>query len=448
MAHTLLKGGIPLLWHDRSTDPQDVLIAAGKIAAIGPDLAAPGAEVVDVSGMIVAPGLVDTHTHLWQAVLRGLATGAWGNEYFALVPPLARYLSSRDLNTALYLGALELLDHGVTCVLDYEFAMQSRDLGRAALDGLQAAGIRAILAGDLKNRYSVVEKSFVDDRDRRNGIEWLHGQATALTSIAVALDDIQVTPPETTADVIGWARSLGVPMTFHDNEVGAIATLERIGVLGADILPVHCNYANDADLRALASVGGTISLQPEAESFSGNRSHSVIERARAHGIDLALGVDGPALARLSILPQLRLLYFLQRQLDGARERAAGRLPITRGEGSPTLSARYVAQTGSKLGAEAIGLGDRIGSIEVGYDADLIVLDPQPFGRAHGDPATHLVLYSSEAEIRHVLVAGEFRKRDGRLVGVDYATLAGLGAGAKERILAAAGDAVPPADLEP
>lgn len=452
-ARTVLAGGVPLTWDEPSGAtgrPRDVLIEGGKIAAVAEGIRAADADVVDVGGMIVVPGLVDTHTHLWQSVLRGAASGAWGDEYFARLPPLARYLTPKDLRAALYLGALELLNNGVTCVLDYEYALVSRDLGAAAVDGLREAGIRAVLACDMKPRASAVVASFRDDADRRAGVDWLCARCadTPLVSMAVALDDIRATRPETTVDVVGWARSRGLTMTFHNNEVGAVAALDRLGALGRDILPVHCNYVTDADLRALAGVGGTISTQPEAESYSGRRSHAMVGQARAHGIDIALGVDGPALSRPSILSQMRLLYFLQRQIDGAAERAAGRFPIARRDGCPAMSARYLARAGSLLGARAIGLAGRVGSLEVGHDADLVVIDTRPFGPAHGDPSTHLVLYSSEAEIRHVLVAGEFRKRDGLLVGADHAVVAALGAEARRRVLTAAGDAVPPLDIKP
>jgi cytosine/adenosine deaminase-related metal-dependent hydrolase len=131
-----------------------------------------------------------------------------------------------------------------------------------------------------------------------------------------------------------------------------------------------------------------------------------------------LGVDVPALVNPGILTQMRLLYLLQRYMDGDHERHEAHVPIARRPGWPQLSTRDVLRAGTKNGLAAVGLGDRLGHIAPGHEADIVLLSAEPFGLAEGCLSAHIVMNTSHADIDSVIVAGEFKKKSGQLLGID------------------------------
>ena len=110
----LVKGGHVLTMDESLGDLEvgDVLIEDGRIAAVGHDLGASADEVIDASGKLVLPGLIDSHIHLWQTPLRGAAGETWADEYFKVVHPVSGRFSPEDMRVATYAGGLELLSHG------------------------------------------------------------------------------------------------------------------------------------------------------------------------------------------------------------------------------------------------------------------------------------------------------------------------------------------------
>jgi len=147
----LLRGGVVI-----DTEPEvvarratDVLIENSRIAAVGPDLIADveasEVEVIDATERIVLPGFVDTHRHLWETALRGVAVDADLGVYFERV--LGQYgprFRAEDVAAGNLVGALECLDAGITTVQDYSHVQASDAHADAALDALERSGIRAV----------------------------------------------------------------------------------------------------------------------------------------------------------------------------------------------------------------------------------------------------------------------------------------------------------------
>jgi cytosine/adenosine deaminase-related metal-dependent hydrolase len=165
----------------------------------------------------------------------------------------------------------------------------------------------------------------------------------------------------------------------------------------------------------------------------------MVGRAHKRGIGVALGVDVPALVNSAIMTQMRLLYLLQRYMEGAHERGEGQTPIARRPGWPQLDTKDVLRFGTLDGVEALGFGGDVGKIEVGYQADLVLLDARTFGISESGLASHVVMNATPGDVDSVMVAGEFRKRDGVLVGVDGEDLQANRVAARDRVLATAGE---------
>jgi len=140
-----------------------------------------------------------------------------------------------------------------------------------------------------------------------------------------------------------------------------------------------------------------------------------------------------------LIAQMRLLFFLQRYMDGVIERHEGQFPILRRKGVPTLAPGDIVRFVTSNGAEANGVGHVVGQIAPGYQADIVLLDTRSFGRGEGEPAGHVVTNCSQGDVRTVMVAGQFRKRDGKMVGVDMEKMLSERIAARDRIYARAGE---------
>lgn len=443
MSSTLLKSAYVVDFDDESsTQTADVLIEGDTITAVGKDLDAKDAEVVDCTDMVAMPGMADTHTHLWEALFRGRVSEAWGMEYFTNIPPLGSHLTPEDMYAGVYAGAIELLHNGVTSVLDFCHAILTPEHADAAVRALQDSGIRALFAYDLSGRDPAGKGTLAPSQDRFDDIRRVRGNidgGTGRVRLGVGLSMVTPESIEQVVDEIEFSRSVSAPMTFHNNSGGELVMLDRARVLAADILPAHCNYTTDEDLDALAACDGFISTQPEAETYAGRRPYSMVGRAHKRGVGVALGVDVPALVNPGVFTQMRLLYLFQRYMDGVHERYEGHVPVARRPGWPQLSTGDVLRAGTSNGVAAIGLGSAVGQIAPGYAADIVLASTKPFGLSEGRLSAHLVMNATNADVDSVIVGGNFVKRDGQLVGIDQEKMLANRITSRDNVLSRAGD---------
>ena len=151
---TLIRGGIVL-----TQDPQlgelpraDVLIEDDKIAAVGPNLSADGAKVIDAAGDIVIPGFIDTHRHTWETSIRTSAPDFTLVAYFgSILDKFAPHYRPEDVLAANRWGALDCLNAGITTLVDWSHIMNTPAHADAAIEGLQDTGIRSVFAFGFPN---------------------------------------------------------------------------------------------------------------------------------------------------------------------------------------------------------------------------------------------------------------------------------------------------------
>jgi len=446
VSKVLFKGAFVMSCNDEIGDLEaaDVLVEGARIAQVGADLAAADAEVIDAAGMLLMPGMADTHSHLWEAPFKGRVTEAWGWEYFTNMHPLVSWLSAEDLYTATYAGAVESLAAGVTSMFDYCTAVMSPEHADAAIAGLRDAGIRAVFGYDLRGADPGRRWQHGPSGERFADLERVKGSLADdddMMRLAICLSEVTPENLDRAEREIAFARELGCRMSWHNNKGGEIVLLHERGLLGPDMLPAHGNYTTDEDLELLGAVGGHLTSQPEAETYAGRRSMTMIGRGHRRGVRIALGVDVPAIMNLGLLPQMRLLYLLQRYIDGMHERLEAQVPVARRPGVPTLTVRDIVRFATVNGQSALGVEDTVGQIAPGFQADLILMDTRTFGRAEGDPAGHVVLNSSAGDVDTVMVAGKLRKRDRRMVGVDTGKLLADREAVRDRAYAGAGETI-------
>ena len=439
---TLIQGATVITMDALGVLPRaDILVTGDTITEIAPQIAADDAERVDGSGCIVIPGLINAHMHTWQTALRGLAANWTLPEYFKKMHAgLATVFAPEDLHIATLCGALNQLNCGTTTLVDWCHNNRTPAHNDAAIAALLESGIRAaFFHGTPKPDPKPGEAPFWEvPHPRAELLRLLKAhQAKELLSVHAAV----LGPHYSTLDValqdFRMARELHVIASLHQGGGPARTpegwqVLDAQGLLGEHINIVHGHALDDAQLQRFCELGMSFSAAAESEMSQGH-GHPITGRLRAFGKAPSLGVDLESVLSGDMLTQARVALGMQRSLDNVahRERVGG-IPAT-----STIRAIDALAWVTVEGARMLGQLHRIGTLAAGKQADLVLvradtLNMQP---VH-DPVASVVFQASLANIDSVMVAGRWKKREGRLldkgVGVDLAPkLAALNASGRK-----------------
>jgi cytosine/adenosine deaminase-related metal-dependent hydrolase len=422
MKRKWVKGGHVLSMDDRIGSGRfDILINGSRIEAVSRDLQGVDAEMIDASGCIVIPGLVNAHLHTWQTALRGIASNWTLPHYFRSVHAgLATLFSPDDLYIGTLVGALNQLNAGTTTLGDWCHNNPTPAHTDLAIEGLIESGIRSVFFhGSPKPDPKPGQKHFSEIPHPREEIERLLRDRLASRDALVTLGMAILGPHYSTYEVshhdLSLARAFGLVASMHCAGLEAKTPdgwerLAAAGLLDSRTNVVHGNNLTDAQLRMMLDRGVTFSLAPETEMQQGH-GHPITGRLRDLGYAPSLGADLESSISGDMLTVARMALASQRALDNeaARDRT-GQLPA-----SSTLSCMDALSWITVRGAEALGLEDQIGSITPGKQADLVLIRADGIGmRPLHDPASAVILQAGTAEVDTVLVAGAFRKRHGKL----------------------------------
>jgi cytosine/adenosine deaminase-related metal-dependent hydrolase len=422
MKRKLIKGGHVVSMDARiGTGALDILVSGTRIEDIGAGLAAPDAEIVDASGCIVIPGLVNAHMHTWQTALRGIASNWTLPQYFRSVHAgLATLFSPDDIHIGTLVGALNQLDCGTTTLGDWCHNNPTPSHTDRAIDGLIESGIRSVfLHGSPKPDPKPGQKHFSEIPHPREEIERLSRDRFATPGALVTLGMAILGPHYSTLEVsthdFRLAREFGLVASMHCAGLDAKTPdgwerLAAAGLLDARTNVVHGNNLTDAQLRMMLDCGVTFSLAPETEMQQGH-GHPITGRLRDAGHAPSLGADLESSIAGDMFTVARIALASQRALDNAASKASdGHLPST-----STLSCDDALEWITLRGAEALGLADQIGSLTPGKQADIVLVRADTLNmRPLHDPVAALIMQAGASNVDTVLVAGEYRKRHGAL----------------------------------
>jgi cytosine/adenosine deaminase-related metal-dependent hydrolase len=427
-ARTLLRGGTVITMDAQGDLARgDVLITGDTITAIEPAIAADDAQVVDATGCIVIPGLVNAHMHTWQTALRGVAANWTLLQYFKnMHAGLATVFTPGDLHIATLVGALNQINCGTTTLVDWCHNNPTPAHNDAAVAALLQSGIRAaFFHGTPKPDPKPGETPFWEQPHPRAEVERLlraHADEPLLSIHAAVLG-----PHYSTLDVamhdFRMAKELGLIASLHQGGGPARTPdgwerLEEAGLLGPHINIVHGHALSDAQLARFCELGMSFSAAAESEMSQGH-GHPLTGRLRALGRAPSLGVDLESVMSGDMLSQARIALGIQRSLDNfAYREAHGSIPPT-----STITTREALAWVTVEGARMLGQQDRIGSLAPGKQADLVVIraDTLNMQPVH-DAVSAVVMQASLANIESVMIAGQWRKRDGRVLDADIASL--------------------------
>jgi cytosine/adenosine deaminase-related metal-dependent hydrolase len=422
-----------------------VLIEGERIAAIAPEIAAGDAEIVDASGFIVIPGLINAHMHTWQTALRGAAANWTLLEYFRWVHAgLATQFRPEDIHIATLAGALNQINCGTTTLVDWCHNNPTPEHTDAAVAALQESGIRAaFFHGSPKPEPRPGEPHFSEIPHPRREVERLLAGPFAAREGKMTLGLAILGPHYSTLDValndIRLAREFGLIASMHQGGGPAKApegwdALEAQGLVGDNVNIVHGNDLSEERLRRFVDHGVSFAVTAENEMSQGH-GHPITGRLSALGAAPALGVDLESSFSGDMLTQSRVALGHQRALDNAASRARdGKIPDT-----STIPTRAALGWITTEGARMLRMQDRIGALAPGMQADLVMLraDDLNLWPVH-DPISSVVLQAGLANVDSVMIAGEWRKRHGKLLRVDLASLRDELARSGRRILGALG----------
>ena len=447
---TLLRGGmiIPIKGDLPAEFVGDLLIEDGKIAAIGPALAVSSdyAEIVDMTGHILTPGFVDTHRHMWQSIFRYAGTdwilADYANAMWRILGPV---FEPEDTYLSLRIGLAEALNAGVTQVYDWNHNINSPDHADAAIAAHRDSGARVILGyGQASQTWAQILDPAIGasieppSRDIFRLREEYYSSEDQLLTLGLAARGPECSPMDIVAEEARQAAEMGLRSCVHVGNgswghMGPIRMMLDAGCDGSTVTWVHCNSVSDAEFDLIRDTGGSVSSATELEQHMGH-GHPAIERCLVRGIRPALSVDTCVNVSGDIFSIMRAA------LSSVRGDVHQRLIDEGGDSSSVPATTLdVLEFGTLSGAVANGLGEITGSLEVGKKADIVAIDClapnlMPMTYAAGS----VVMGAHPGNVVAVLVAGEFVKRDGKLVNLDLRDLAAQATSTRDRLFARVG----------
>jgi cytosine/adenosine deaminase-related metal-dependent hydrolase len=410
---TLLKGGTVVTMDPRvpNLSTGDVLVEGGRIAAVGPNLPGDGAETINAAGCIVMPGLVDAHHHMWLGVMRRMMPDV--DDLFAYIDVVAETLGThyrpRDMYLSTKLTAVASLDAGITTIIDACHSSRSPEHTDAALDALNDSGIRALHMVGAAMDKKASAAHLPGDLKRLAG-KWNQGKGLVRVGLFGMFN------------IDWWRVARELDMRILTEFIGDLAKLgpefDEPGLLGSHNIFNHCTRLPDETWKRLAKAGVNVTINPRSDALFGFDDESfAYQQAIDHGLTPALGIDLDTAFGSDLFGEMHALF--------GQQRSAMRYRRFRGEENvpAPISAEAVLTAATVNGARAAGLENEVGTLTPGKQADIIMVRTDGVAVFPTTNAIGTIVQAVErSDVDTVMVAGEIRKRAGRLVDVDVTRL--------------------------
>jgi 5-methylthioadenosine/S-adenosylhomocysteine deaminase len=415
--HYLIQGGSVV-----SMDPDvgtlrraDVHVQDGRIIGVGAGLHAPGAEVLDASRMIVMPGLVDSHFHMWSTVGRNFVSE--GFEYFPAKWATSAVYQPEDFYRSVTLGLVECVAAGITTVHNWSHNTRSPAHADAELAAHRDGLVRARYAYGHRDLLPEDEPLDFTDIDRVRG-QWFGPRSPfdGLVHLGVNLRGPDLGTMAVFDQEMAAAIARGLPVAIHTVQGGSTAVrapdLEAKGYLGPNFLLCHFLAATEADRQAMARTGTPLSFAVHSELRLGEAGdpRAALLRMLAARVCVTLSIDAASLAPVNLFEAMHVAWNMGIPWQE-----------TDTKDLEPLSFRRCIEMATINGARALGLEAVTGSLTPGKRADLIMLNTRDLNIAPVvDLESTIVRSATPANIDTVMIDGRILKRHRELVAFDVA----------------------------
>ena len=363
----LIKNALILNPNNFENKKQSLLIKDDLIAEISDEIDDSNADkIIDAEGKILLPGLINTHTHLSMTLFRGLADDlsldSWLNDH---IWPMEANLNGDYCYIGALLGAVELIKSGTTTFSDMYFYME--DVARAVDD----AGIRAVLSYGMID-FSDAERREAEIKENMALYDACNGMADGRIKVFFGPHSPYTASEELLVKVRELADEHNIGIHIHVSEtqkeindsldergIRPFEYLEKIGFLGPDVVAAHCVWLSDEEIEIIKKHGVKVSHNP-CSNMKLASGVAPVSKLIENDICVSIGTDGASSNNnLDLIEELKTASLLQKvsTLD-----------------PKVLTSDEAIEMATIKGAEALGLGDEIGSIEVGKKADIILID--------------------------------------------------------------------------
>jgi 5-methylthioadenosine/S-adenosylhomocysteine deaminase len=411
----LIKNGTIL-----TMDPHRTLIKRGFLCIHGDSISTiangnpqgvRAAKTIDAKGGLILPGLINGHTHAAMTLFRGLADDLplmeWLNHY---IFPVESRMDREFVRAGTLLACAEMILSGTTTFCDmYLF---EDEVAEAA----KSSGMRC-LVGEVLYDFPSPNYGPIEEGLRYTEALIRKWQSDPLVSIAVEPHAVYTCSPDLLIRASGLSRQYGVPLIIHVAETASeieevrkkygkkpFEHLESLGLLGPDVIADHCVHLDDAEIRRMARHDVKAITNPESNMKLAS-GISPVPLLLSQGITVGLGTDGCA--------SNNNLDLFEEMDTTAKVHKVGAMDPT------VLDALTVFEMATLKGAKALGMADRIGCLEVGKKADVIVIDThKPHLTPMYNPYSHLVYAAKGSDVSHSLINGKLVLEDRRLLTLD------------------------------
>jgi 5-methylthioadenosine/S-adenosylhomocysteine deaminase len=398
-----------------------VAVKGDAIVALGPRLEIErkyaGTQVINARGKLMLPGFINGHTHVPMTLLRGLKDDVTLEEWLtkSIFPAEAKNVTEDFVRWGTRLAAAEQIRGGVTTFADMYYFED------AVAEETKAAGMRGVLGESILDFPAPDNKSNAAMLDYTEKFlkRW---QGDPLIHAAAAPHSIYTCSQRTLQDSAALARKYHAPILIHvgetkkelndsreKNGTTPVQYLDKLGILGPDLVAAHCIFVDEADRKILAQRQAGCVHNPSSNMMLAS-GVSPVPELRAAGVAVGLGTDGPAGSNndLDLMEEMDLAAKLQK--------------ITRMD-PRALGAKAVVEMATIEGAKALHMEKEIGSLETGKKADLILIGlDAPNAVPMYDVYSQLAYALKSSDVETVVIAGRVVMRDKKVLTVDEAAV--------------------------
>lgn len=416
MNRKLLRGATVITMASGRPDAErlDILVENESIAAMASSLTLPDAEVVDFNGRILIPGLVNAHLHSWQSALRSIGADWTLSEYLAKAHgSLASQYTPDDMRVAAAACALNQINCGTTTMGDWCHNARTPDHADGTIQGLVDAGIRAVFLHGLSHRiWEKAHPTLEIDRLLRGPIAQHN-----LLSLGMAIPGPQYSKTGIALADFKAARDRDLLISMHQSGGRPGPAWEAVRdakLIGPRTNIVHGNDIPDEWIKTFVDAGASFTSTPENELSQGH-GFPITGKLLSLGAAPSLGTDIDTVVSGEVLVAARIALAHQRGIDHDKQRQATGLFST----TPTITSKQALAWSTVEGARALGLENQVGRIEPGMQADIVAINTRATNLWPAHDPVAAALHASISNIEAVMIAGQWRKRNNVMVGVDF-----------------------------